>query len=198
VNNPGLGGINVLGWKKDKSKEFSLLADPLMNQLYGTALKLTRDEENAKDLIQDTYLKAFKYFESFQTGTNFKAWIFRIMTRLFYDQYRAKKRANALFVPLEYTKDVTYKNSENSGEQRMLAKELEKALESMPSDFSLPVILSDIQGFSYQEISEMIDCPIGTVMSRLYRGRRRLKTILLNQENVNSNKSRNSGVVIPL
>jgi RNA polymerase sigma-70 factor, ECF subfamily len=188
----------VFGWKKDRSDEFMKLASPFMDSLYGTALKLTREEEAAKDLIQDAYLKAFKYFDSFEKGTNFKAWMFRVMTRQFYDNYKSKKRRDSTFVSLDETRAGSGENTEKAGERRLLAKELERALNELPADFKLPIVLCDIQEFSYQEIAEIIDCPIGTVMSRLYRGRKRLKEIIISMDKVNIREGKEEGVVIPL
>ncbi len=174
------------------------LASPIMNALYGTALKLTREEEAARDLVQDAYLKGFKYFHSFERGTNFKAWMFRIMTRLFYDAYKAKKRRNSTFVPLDEERAGSGDKDATAGERLLLSRELEMALNELPPDFKLPLVLCDIQEFSYQEISEIMNIPIGTVMSRLYRARRRLREILLSQEQKQGLKSKKSGVVIPL
>ncbi|MBN2723566.1 MAG: sigma-70 family RNA polymerase sigma factor [Deltaproteobacteria bacterium] len=174
------GGDVLFGWnKKDKSREFEELAIPVMDSLYGTALKLTRDSDSAQDLVQDAYLKAFKYFDTFETGTNFKAWMFRIMTRVFYDAYREKKRRDSMYFPIDEERPVRgYEEDETSGERKVFLGELEKIIDELPPDFKLPVILSDIHEFSYQEIADIIGCPVGTVMSRLYRGRKRLREIL--------------------
>ncbi len=190
----------VLGWKKDRSKEFMTLATPVMDALYGTAMKLTRNEEHAQDLVQDTYLKAFKYFETFERGTNFKAWMFRIMTRLFYDRYHEQKRNQAMFtafddVTLNATADPDTRS--NAGERRLLAQELQKALDQLPSDFRLPLVLCDIQEFSYQEIADIMECPIGTVMSRLFRARKRMKEIILNMNQSEETGDSLSGQIIP-
>ncbi|MBU1238090.1 sigma-70 family RNA polymerase sigma factor [Myxococcota bacterium] len=189
----------MFGWKKDKSDEFMKLAAPVMDSLYGTALKLTREEEAARDLVQDAYLKAFKYFDTFERGTNFKAWLFRIMTRLFYDAYRAKRRRDSTFMPLEEERAPGNIKDATAGERLLLSKELEAALNELPPDFKLPLVLCDIQEFSYQEIAEVMDVPIGTVMSRLYRARKRLREIIVSQDQIRKpGKSYKGGVVIPL
>lgn len=182
--------------KKDKSRQFEELSLPIMDSLYGTALKLTRDSDAAQDLVQDTYLKAFKYFETFEEGTNFKAWIFRVMTRVFYDAYREKKRRDATYLPIDEERPVRGNVEDDySGERKVYLGELEKYLEELPLDFRLPVILSDIHEFSYQEIAEIAGCPVGTVMSRLYRGRKRLREMLIASKTVSINEK---GVIIPL
>ncbi|MGM0595866.1 MAG: sigma-70 family RNA polymerase sigma factor [Myxococcota bacterium] len=188
----------MFGWHKDKTEEFSDLAVPLMDALYGTALKLCRDEQIAQDLVQDTYLKAYKYFHSFKRGTNFKAWIFKILTRNFYDSYKSNKKRNAVFTPLDEGRAADNSVQISRGEQKQLARDLEKALEQVPPDFRLPIILSDVHEFSYKEISEIIDCPIGTVMSRLYRGRKRLKNIILRMDSEVINSHLQDGAIIPM
>ena len=189
----------MFGFKNKQRQIFNELAMPLMDSLYGTALKLTHNEEDAEDLIQDTFLKAYKYFDSFEQGTNFKAWIFKIMTRLFYDHYKAKKQRMSRTTEVEDIENFKSQNREEiEGERVILAAEIEYALNQLSDDFRLPVVLSDIQGFSYQEIAEVLDCPVGTVMSRLYRGRKKLKEILVNmQQNTENIKIKDSGIVIP-
>jgi len=190
----------VLGWKKDRSKEFMTLASPVMDALYGTAMKLTRNEEVARDLVQDTYVKAFKYFDTFERGTNFKAWIFRIMTRLFYDSYNERKRNAAMFsafddVAINATADPDSRSG--AGERRLLAQELQQALDQLPADFRIPLVLCDVHEFSYQEIAEIMECPIGTVMSRLFRARKRMKEIILNMNQTDEATTTKSGQIIP-
>lgn len=187
-------------WKKDRSKEFMELASPVMDALYGTAMKLTRNEDIARDLVQDTYLKAFRYFDTFEAGTNFKAWMFRIMTRLYYDEYNERKRGQEIFVPLDDVLAGTVADPEarsNAGERRLLAGEIQKALELLPADFRLPLILCDVHEFSYQEIADILECPIGTVMSRLFRARKRMKELLLNMNRMDEAQAGHSGQIIP-
>ncbi len=187
-------------WKKDRSKEFMALAAPVMDALYGTAMKLTRNEETARDLVQDSYLKAYKYFDTFEAGTNFKAWLFRIMTRLFYDEYNERKRGQEIFTPLDDVLSGTLADPDarsNAGERRLLAAEIQRALDQLPEDFRLPLILCDVHEFSYQEIADILECPIGTVMSRLFRARKRMKEILLNMNGTDEAQTPHAGQIIP-
>lgn len=176
------------------------LAAPVMDTLYGTAMKLTRNEETARDLVQDTYLKAFKYFDTFEAGTNFKAWLFRIMTRLFYDEYNERKRGQEIFMPLDDITASTVADPDtrfHAGERRLLATEIQQALDQLPEDFRLPLILCDVHEFSYQEIADILECPIGTVMSRLFRARKRMKELILNMNRTDEAQTPHSGQIIP-
>ena len=187
-------------WKKDRSKEFMDMAAPLMDALYGTAMKLTRNEETARDLVQDTYLKAYRYFDTFEAGTNFKAWLFRIMTRLFYDEYNERKRHQEIFTSLDDVMAQTVSDPDaraNAGERRLLAAEIQQALDQLPEDFRLPLILCDVQEFSYQEIADIMECPIGTVMSRLFRARKRMKELILNMNHTDEAQTPHAGQIIP-
>lgn len=187
-------------WKKDRSQEFMEMAGPLMDALYGTAMKLTRNEETARDLVQDTYLKAYRYFDTFEVGTNFKAWLFRIMTRLFYDEYNERKRQQELFTPLDDVLSSTVADPDArayAGERRLFASEIQQALDQLPEDFRLPLVLCDVQEFSYQEIADIMECPIGTVMSRLFRARKRMKELLLNMNRTNETNTGHAGQIIP-
>src|SRR6266508_1317877 len=118
----------------------------LMPSLYAAALRMTRNPADAEDLVQETYLKAYRGFGGFEQGTNLKAWLYRILTNTFINSYRSKKR-------------------------RPDESEIKEALESLPEQFRIAVLLGDVEGFSYKEIAEILDIPIGTVMSRLHRGR---------------------------
>lgn len=174
--------------RKDPSSEFEALTMEHMDALYGAALRLTRSARDAEDLVQDTYLKAFRFFESFEKGTNIKAWLFKIQTNTFINKYRRKVKEREVaeappedivldrFVSSEQFRAI--KDPENDFFSRLLSDEVLEALDQVPVDFRMVVILADIQGFSYKEIAEIVGCPVGTVMSRLFRGRRILQKAL--------------------
>src|SRR6266581_7321116 len=166
---------------------FEAQAMEFMPALYTAALRMTRNPAEAEDLVQETYLKAYRAFGSFQEGTNLKAWLYRILTNTFINSYRSKKRR-----PEEsYIEDVEdlylYRRlgglegatAGQSAEEQVLEhfteSEIKEALESLPEQFRIAVLLGDVEGFSYKEIAEILDIPIGTVMSRLHRGRRALQ-----------------------
>ena len=161
---------------------------PLLPSLYGAALRMTRDPTDAEDLVQDTYLRAFRGFASFQEGTNLKAWLYRILTNSFINTYRKNQRQPQT---VEGPDDVDEwylfdrlgaRNVVASAEEEVLDglpdDEVKQALESLPENFRLPVLLADVEGFSYKEIAEIMGTPIGTVMSRLHRGRKALEKAL--------------------
>lgn len=158
---------------------------PHKHTLFGTALRLTRSPSEAEDLVQETYLKAFKSFEQFEIGTNCKAWLFRILTNTFINKYRRRVKEkeilnsefrNSLVKIPEGDEDFGKGSTpESDMVDRFLSDEVLEALERVPIDFRLVVVLSDIYGYSYKEIAVKIQIPIGTVMSRLFRGRRLLQ-----------------------
>ena len=161
---------------------------PLLPNLYAAALRMTRNPADAEDLVQDTYLRAFRGFSGFKEGTNLKAWLYRILTNSFINTYRKKQRQPQT---VEGPDDIDEwylfdklggRNVEVSAETEVLDKipdeAVKGALESLPENFRLPVLLADVEGFSYKEIAEIMDTPIGTVMSRLHRGRTALQKAL--------------------
>jgi len=161
---------------------------PLLPSLYGAALRLTRNAADAEDLVQETYLRAFRGFAGFQEGTNLKAWLYRILTNSFINTYRKKQREPQT---VEGPDDIDEwylfdrlgaRSVEESAESTVLDQipdaEVKAALESLPENFRLAVLLADVEGFSYKEIAEIMDVPIGTVMSRLHRGRKGLERAL--------------------
>ena len=170
---------------KTARSEFEALTLEHMDALYGAALRLTRSPKDAEDLVQDTYLKAFRFFDSFEKGTNIKAWLFKIQTNTFINRYRRKvKEREVAETPAEDVVLDRFVSSENvralqdpEGDffGKLLSDEVIEALDQVPVDFRMVVILADIQGFSYKEIAEIVGCPVGTVMSRLFRGRRILQ-----------------------
>jgi RNA polymerase sigma-70 factor (ECF subfamily) len=166
---------------------FADLAMEYMPSLYTAALRMTRNPSDAEDLVQETYLKAYRAFDSFQEGTNLKAWLYRILTNTFINAYRAKKRR-----PDESDIDdvenlylyrrlgglegaAAGRSAEEEVLDRFTEAEVKEAVEALPEQFRLAVLLGDVEGFSYKEIAEILDIPIGTVMSRLHRGRRALE-----------------------
>lgn len=161
---------------------------PLLPNLYAAALRMTRNPADAEDLVQDTYLRAFRGFSGFKEGTNVKAWLYRILTNSFINTYRKKQRQpQTVEGPDDLDEWYLFdklggRNVELSAETEVLDKipdeAVKAALESLPENFRLPVLLADVEGFSYKEIAEIMDTPIGTVMSRLHRGRKALQKAL--------------------
>jgi RNA polymerase sigma-70 factor (ECF subfamily) len=161
---------------------------PLLPSLYGAALRMTRNPADAEDLVQDTYLRAFRGFAGFREGTNLKAWLYRILTNSFINTYRKKQRQPQTVdgpddIEEWYLFDrLGARNVEASAEQEVLDSlpddDVKHALESLSENFRLPVLLADVEGFSYKEIADIMDTPIGTVMSRLHRGRKALEKAL--------------------
>lgn len=155
-----------------------------MDALYRSALYLVKNEHDADDLVQETFLKAFKFLKNSEEINNTKAWLFKILMNTFINQYRKGKREPSLvdFDNIESfhesIKEEALMSSTAEDEARfneLLDADVKKALEELPEDFRMVILLSMVEGFSYKEISEMLDCPIGTVMSRIYRGRKMLK-----------------------
>lgn len=161
-----------------------------MGSLYSAALRMTRNPSDAEDLVQETYLKAYRAFGSFQEGTNLKAWLYRILTNTFINSYRARRRRPEQ-TELDEVEDLyLYRrlggleavSAGRSAEEEVLEHftetEVKEAVESLPEQFRMAVLLADVEGFAYKEIAEILDVPIGTVMSRLHRGRRALQKAL--------------------
>ena len=159
-------------------------------QLFSTALRMTRSRSDAEDLVQETYIKGWRSFHTFQEGTNLRAWLFRIMTNTYINKYNAQKRKGTEVELDDIEELFLYKRLgsidqsqlSSSAEDQMLElftdDEVKNALEELPEDFRVPVLLSDVDGFSYKEIAEMLEIPIGTVMSRLHRGRKAMQKML--------------------
>jgi RNA polymerase sigma-70 factor (ECF subfamily) len=171
-------------------EQFTADAMQYAPQLFSTALRMTRNRSDAEDLVQETYIKGWRSFHTFQEGTNLRAWLFRIMTNTYINKYNAQKRKGTE-VELDDVEELfLYKRLgsidqsqlSSSAEDQMLElftdDEVKNALEELPEDFRIPVLLSDVDGFSYKEISEMLEIPIGTVMSRLHRGRKAMQKML--------------------
>lgn len=158
-----------------------------MPSLYTAALRMTRNPADAEDLVQETYLKAYRAFGSFTEGTNLKAWLYRILTNTYINIYRAKKRRPDesdiddlenfyLYRRLGGLEGATAgRSAEDEVLEHFTETEVKEAIEALPEQFRMAVLLGDVEGFSYKEIAEILDVPIGTVMSRLHRGRRALQ-----------------------
>jgi RNA polymerase sigma-70 factor (ECF subfamily) len=160
-------------------------------QLYSAALRMTRRPADAEDLVQETFLKAYRSFGTFEEGSNLRAWLYRILTNTYINMYRAKQRrpqesdlgdVEDLYLyrrigSIEAA--VASRSAEDQLFDLFTDDEVKDALESLPENFRLPVLLADVQGFSYKEIAEMLDIPIGTVMSRLHRGRKGMQRALV-------------------
>jgi RNA polymerase sigma-70 factor (ECF subfamily) len=169
--------------EKQKNEVFHSEFMPHINSMYNFAYRLTFDEDDANDLVQDTYLKAFRFIDSFQQGTNAKAWLFRILKNSFINDYRKKsKEPNKV----DYQEVETYYNSDEVDRQitpdlrveslqDMIGDEISNALNSLDVDFRTVIILCDLEGFKYDEMAKILDIPIGTVRSRLHRARNLLK-----------------------
>lgn len=161
---------------------------PLLDQLYGGALRMTRNPQDAEDLVQETYLKAFNAFDSFKEGTNLKAWLYRIMTNTYINSYRKNQRR-----PLETSaEDVTdrqlcttsshdstgLQSAEVEALKNLPDTQIAEAMNSLNDDYRMVVYYADVEGLAYKEIAEVMDIPLGTVMSRLHRGRKQLRGLL--------------------
>jgi len=169
-------------------EEFESLTMGHLDPLYAAALRLTRNEGDAEDLVQDTYLRAYRFFDRFERGTNIKAWLFKILTNTFINRYRRSVKERTT---IEDEKDTVHErfmsrdvseasaNPEQYFFDRLLSDDVLAAIDALPVDFRMVVILADLQEFSYKEIAEILDCPVGTVMSRLFRGRKLLQKSLL-------------------
>jgi RNA polymerase sigma-70 factor (ECF subfamily) len=169
-------------------QEFEELALAHLDPLYSAALRLTKNERDAEDLVQDTCMRAYRFFDKFERGTNIKAWLFKILTNTFINRYRRKVKERTVVEGAEreavherfVSRDATdfAANPEQYFFDRLLSDDVLRAIDALPIDFRLVVILADLQEFSYKEIAEILECPVGTVMSRLFRGRKLLQKTL--------------------
>ncbi len=177
---------------QEKKREFESIFLPLLDNLYNIALRMTRNVRDAEDLVQEAYLKAFRFFHRFERGTNARAWVLTILTNTFRTRYRKKKQEPDMVdfqaienfcLADELVKEITASDkSEARGAEAVtemlkdyVSDDIINALENVPEQFRLAVLLSDVEGFSYQEIAEILDISVGTVKSRIFRGRKILQ-----------------------
>ena len=172
----------------DLKERFTQEAMPLLDQLYGGALRMTRNPQDAEDLVQETYLKAYNAFDSFKPGTNLKAWLYRIMTNTYINTYRKKQRRPLVTSAEDVTDSQLYTSSSHDSTglesaevealKNMPNSRISEALNSINEDYRMVVYYADVEGLAYKEIAEVMDIPLGTVMSRLHRGRKQLRELL--------------------
>jgi RNA polymerase sigma-70 factor, ECF subfamily len=162
--------------------DFQREAIPHMNAVHNFALRMTGDEDDANDLVQETYMKAFRFFDKFEKGTNCKAWLFRILKNSYINDYRkAVREPNKVdyedvqnFYENVAANEIDSKHYEQDAFSNLLDDEITKVMSALPEDFRTVIILSDIEGFTYEEIADFVDIPVGTVRSRLHRARKML------------------------
>ncbi|MCE9580675.1 MAG: sigma-70 family RNA polymerase sigma factor [Deltaproteobacteria bacterium] len=179
----------MLARRKDHRAEFEREALVHLDALYGAAYRLARNPRDAEDLVQDALLRAYRFWETFEKDSNCKAWLLRILTNTFINEYQRRKRSrevldaaqaeqNTTDGVLHHAAAETQKSPEGLLLERSVSDDVQRALDALPDDFRTAVVLCDVEGLSYKEIADIMECPVGTVMSRLFRGRRLLGAAL--------------------
>ncbi len=181
--------MNTASQEQARGWDFEAAAMPFVDSLYNTAFRMTRNAEDAEDLVQEAYFKAYKYYDKFQEGTNFRAWLFKILKNTFINSYRKKQSIppQSDFADIEESFESQLsdqvgrkiKSPEQELLENVLDEDVQRAVDQLPVDYRMAVVLADLEGFSYKEIAEILDVPVGTVMSRLYRGRKLMEEAML-------------------
>ncbi len=183
------GVFNLFSSQRRQREAFEREAMPHLDALHSYALHLCRNQADAEDLVQETYIKALSNFSSYEPGTNCRAWLFRILTNTFFNLRRSRKRHNP--IDTDATPDMEWQIAEAVEPQglfrpldvqlldRVISKHVTAALDELPPEFRTVLLLADLQDFSYKEIADVVDCPVGTVMSRLYRARKAMQKALM-------------------
>lgn len=172
--------------RRSSRKEFEQIALPHLDSMYGVAYRLTRNQGDAEDLVQDALVRAYRFWHTFQKETNCKAWLLKILTNTFLNHYQKRKRGREVLAAAVNEQHATdgvlvhegsraAQDPEGALIERMISDDVATALANLPPDFRAAVVLCDLEGLSYKEIADAMDCPVGTVMSRLHRGRKLLQ-----------------------
>jgi RNA polymerase sigma-70 factor (ECF subfamily) len=181
---PAPAAVQADALMPDRDERFEQDAIPFIGQLYPAALRMTRNQSDAEDLLQETFAKAYAAFHQFKPGTNLRAWLHRILSNTFINSYRKKRREPVQDLGFDFSEDwqtgsdplmPPARSAEAEALERLADSEVLRALRELPEEFRVAIYLADIEGYPYREIAEMMDTPIGTVMSRLHRGRAKLR-----------------------